>query len=128
MQGIPKDHIFAVPLDKSNDKMKLFDSTHSQDGYNMFDMPMILAALFSLFGLIYGFLLSLGPILWALIGTGSGFFIGLAIKLIFTKAKLKSKKKAQVVLIIQCENEQSKIVQDTLLRFSFLSVGVLGHA
>ncbi len=127
MSGIPKENIFAVPLDKSSSKLMLFDSSHSQDSQNMLDLPMILAAIFSLFGLIYGFLWPLGPVLWALIGTGAGFGIGLAIKFIYAKKKLNSNKEAQVVLIIQCESEQSKIVEDTLFEFSYLKIGVLGH-
>lgn len=126
--GIPKEHIFAVPLDKSSGNTTLLDSAHSQDGYNMFDLPMILAALFSLFGLIYGFLLSLGPILWALIGTGLGFIVGFGIKLLMSKEKRQSRKNAQVVLMIQCGSEQLKTVEDTLLAYPFLKIGTLGHA
>lgn len=74
----------------------------------MFDLPMILAALFALFGLIYGFLLTWGPILWALIGTEFGFFIGLGIKLMTTKNRNKKQKSRQpeIVLIISCKDEQ----------------------
>ncbi len=124
--GIPKDHIFAVPLNKSGDQTALLDSSHTQDGYNSFDLPMILAALFSLFGLIYGFLLSLGPVLWALIGTGAGFLVGFGIKLIDTKKKQAKGKNAQVVLIIQCDSGESQTVQNTLMAYPFLKIGILG--
>ena len=127
LAGIPKDKIFAVPLDKGCSKLSLFDSTHNQDNQNTFDLPMIIAAVFSLFGLIYGFVFTLGPVLWALIGTGLGFGIGFAIKLICAKKKLKQDTKAQVVLIVQCDSNQIKSVEDTLHKFSFLKLGVLGH-
>lgn len=78
----------------------------------MFDLPMILAALFALFGLIYGFLLTWGPILWALIETEFGFFIGLGT----TKNRNKKQKSRQpeIVLIISCKDEQLQTVQETL--------------
>ncbi len=128
MKGVPRENIFAVPMDKQNEDRMLFDRMHSSDSLSMFDVPMILAALFALFGLIYGFLLEWGPILWALIGTGFGFFLGLGIKLITTKRKNKKQKGKQpeVVLIISCKDEQLQMVQDTLWAYSATGVAKVG--
>lgn len=127
MKGIPKQDILAVPMDKKADDKMLVDRTHSSDSVSMFDVPMILAALFALFGLIYGFLLEWGPILWALIGTGVGFGIGVLIKLL-TMRKRKAKqqaKQAEVVLIIACDESRLQMVQDTLWAHSALGVAKL---
>ena len=70
MQGIHKENILAIPMDKRDEDRMLFDRIHSSDSLSMIDYPMIIAALFALFGLIYGFILKWGPVLWALIGTG----------------------------------------------------------
>jgi hypothetical protein len=116
MKGIPKQSILAVPLDKRNEAKKLFDTTHYSDSYSTLDIPIILAALFSLFGAIYGFILPWGPIIWALIGTGLGFVIGFLIKLIANKRqKKKSRSKAaEVVLIISCSDKQLEFVNNVL--------------
>ncbi len=126
-KGIPKQDILAVPMDKKADDKMLVDRTHSSDSVSMFDVPMILAALFALFGLIYGFLLEWGPILWALIGTGAGFGVGVLIKL-YTMRKRKAKqqgKTAEVVLIVACDESRLQMVQDTLWAHAALGVAKL---
>jgi hypothetical protein len=93
MGGIPKKDILAVPLDKQNEGRLLLDRTHSSDNVSTMDVPIILAALFSLFGIIYGFLLQWGPIIWALIGTTVGFGLGVLLKLLSAR---KRKEKLRV--------------------------------
>lgn len=116
MKGIQKENILAVPLDKRNESEKLFDSIHSSDSYSTLDIPIILAALFSLFGVIYGFLLSWGPIIWALLGTGFGFGVGLLLKIVMTKRKKKKdlSRSAEVILIISCKDTQLEQVNNIL--------------
>ena len=64
MKGIQKDNILAVPMDKKNEERKLFDSIHHSDGKSLLDAPMILGTLVSIFGAVYGFILTWGPIIW----------------------------------------------------------------
>jgi len=127
MGGIPKEDILAVPLDKQKEGRLLFDRTHSSDGLSMIDFPIILAALFSLFGIIYGFVLHWGPIVWALIGTSFGFVLGVAIKL-FTTRMRAGKLRAElpdVVLLIACGDAQLDMVQNTLWENGALGVSRL---
>ena len=116
MKGIDKDDILAVPLDKRNENQRVFDTLHYSDKRSTLDIPIIIAALFSLFGMIYGFLLSWGPIIWALLGTGIGFGIGIIIKLLVRKHKTKKNhaKAAEVVLIISCSDQQLELVNTVL--------------
>jgi hypothetical protein len=125
--GIPKQNILAVPLDTRAPAPMLFDRMHSSDSRSLLDVPMILAALFALFGLIYGFLLVWGPVLWALIGTGVGFFIGLAFKfLVQKKRNTKAEKAAPAVMVmVCCADTQLQMVQDTLWAHSALAVAKL---
>jgi hypothetical protein len=128
MQGVPKENILAVPLDRRAEGPLLFDRLHSSDSHSLMDVPMILAALFALLGLIYGFLLAWGPILWALIGTGFGFSLGLLIKLFAIKRYgLKPPKShiPAVVVMIYCSDTQLQMVQDTLWAHSALGVAKL---
>jgi len=117
MKGIAKENILGVPMDKRGEDIKLFDTIHSSDGLSLLDLPIVLATLFCLFGSIYGFLLTWGPLLWGLIGMFVGFSLGLIIKLLTTKKydnRQKKLKSTEVVLIIECKETQVEIVKDLL--------------
>ncbi|MGW9019836.1 hypothetical protein, partial [Priestia megaterium] len=85
--GIPKEQILAVPLDKRTEERKLFDTIHKSDGISLFDLGASLAVVFSVFGASYGFIATWGPIIWGLIGTAGGFLIGFLIDLFITKRR-----------------------------------------
>ncbi len=126
-QCVPPNDILAVPLDKQDESTLIFDRLRASDRQSMMDYPIIIAAICALFGLIYGFLLHWGPVLWALIGTGVGFGIGIAIKLL-AKRRRKEKIRAQspeVVLLINCRNIKPDTVQDILWRHGALGVSRL---
>ena len=117
MKGIAKENILGVSMDKRGEEGKLFDSIHSSDGLSLFDLPIILATLFCLFGSIYGFILTWGPVLWGLIGLFVGLILGLIIKLITTKKynnRQNKLKATEVVLIIECKENQLDMVKDLL--------------
>ena len=117
MKGIAKENILGVAMDKRGEDRKLFDTIHSSDGLSLLDLPIILATLFCLFGSIYGFLLTWGPVLWGIIGMVVGFSLGLIIKLITTKKydnRQKKLKATEVVLIIECKETQVEMVKDLL--------------
>lgn len=128
-KGIPKKNIMAVPLSRTNDTSISLDIMQTYATRNMLDIPMILAALFALLGMIYGFLLTWGPVFWALIGTGLGFCIGLVLKLVLLKDKNKKQlnKAGEIVLIIQCQDNEDKMVQDTLLANSAMGIARLSQ-
>lgn len=130
MKGIAKESILAVPLDRRNEKGKVFDTLHDSDGSSSLDVAFILAALFSLFGAIYGFLLSLGPIIWALIGTGTGFGLGVVIRLITLKRQKKKPRPeaAGVVLIVSCGGAQQELVSGILWDNGAKGAGILTPA
>jgi len=127
IRGIPKQDILAVPLDKQDEDKLLFDRTHSSDGHSTLDFPIISAALFALFGIIYGFLFRWGPVLWALIGTGAGFALGLGIKLIISRKRRETLRAElpEVVLVVACDDRQLDQVKDALWKNGALGVGRL---
>ena len=117
MKGIAKENILGVSMDKRGEDRKLFDTIHSSDGLSLLDLPIILATLFCLFGSIYGFILTWGPVLWGLIGLFAGLSLGFIIKLITTKKydnRQKKSKATEVVLIIECKENQLEMVKDLL--------------
>ena len=125
MKGIAKENILGVSLDKRGEDGKLFDTIHSSDGLSLLDLPMILGTLFCFFGSIYGFILTWGPVLWGLIGLLAGLSLGFIIKLMTTKKydnRQKRLKATEVVLIIQCKENQLAMVKDLLWEHHALGV------
>jgi len=125
MKGIAKENILGVSMDKRGEDIQMFDTIHSADGLSMLDLPILLAALFSLVGSIYGFILTWGPILWGLIGMIVGFSLGLTIKLITTRKynnRQRKTKATEVVLIIECKESQLEMVHDLLWKHHALGV------
>lgn len=108
-------NILAVPLNNREEERKLFDNVHHSDGVSMISKAMILAFLFSTMGAAKGFSWEWGPIIWGLIGAGIGVIIGLGIDLVMKKVIKKKQrllrgKNSEVILIIECEDHQSKDV------------------
>jgi hypothetical protein len=126
MKGISKENILAVPLNRSSEERVLFDRMHYSDSQSMFDLTMIFATIFSLLGLIYGFLLPWGPVIWALIGTAFGAGVGILIKLLVIRKTLKKTvRQPSVVLLVACGEKQAEMVQDTLRAHFALGVSKL---
>ena len=117
MKGIAKENILGVSLDKKGEDIMLFDSIHSSDGLSLLDLPILMATVFCLFGSIYGFILTWGPVLWGIIGMVVGFSFGLIIKLIITKKfnhRQKKLRATEVVVLIECNENQAEMVKDLL--------------
>ena len=129
-KGIKKENIFAVPLDNRTEERKVFDSLHRSDGTSLVDVGMALATAFSVVGASIGFKLSWGPIYWGLISAFIGFALGFAIRL-FTELVLKKKKRAlkgkhaEIILIIDCEETQSELVENILWNHFALGVAIV---
>lgn len=123
-KGIPKEKIFAAPLDKRTEPRQLFDTIHRADGFSLFDAGAILGTCLMLLGSIYGYVLKWGPIIWGLIGAISGLIIGISIKVwIVKKGKIGIKKiSSEIVLMIRCEEHQWETVQNIL--WENLALGV----
>lgn len=129
MKGIKKENIMAVSMDKRGEGRQLFDSIHSSDGVSLFDLPAILGVVGGIFGGIYGFVLKWGPLIWGLIGISLGIVLGLGIKLITTKkysrGRQKDERGTEVVLIIECIENQMEMVKDILWSHNALGVSRL---
>jgi len=127
-RGIRKESIYAIPLDNRMEDRKLFDSVHTSDGTSLIDIGAALATAFSVVGTSIGFRLSWGPIWWGLIFAFIGFALGFAIRLITEKVIKKRKrllkgKRAEVVLIIDCREEEGELVENILWDHLALGVG-----
>lgn len=126
--GIARDRLLAVPLEKRKEKKMLFDSIHRSDGHSTLDLGAILGTCLMLLGAIYGFELAWGPILWGLIGAVSGILLGIAAKY-FIIMRLNSGKyrriASEVVVMIRCEEQQWETVEQILWDNTALGVSKL---
>ncbi|KNY27882.1 hypothetical protein [Pseudobacteroides cellulosolvens] len=128
MKGIEKENILAIPMDIRRQESKLIDTFHHSDGLSFLDLPFILGSFLTLFGGIYGFILTWGPIIWGLIGLVVGFGIGLAIKIVAAKKYSSwrtNKRVSEVVLIIECKEQQIDTIKGILLSHNAFGVRIL---
>ncbi|PKR84658.1 hypothetical protein [Heyndrickxia camelliae] len=126
-KGIPKENIFAVPLDNRKEDRKIFDSMHRSDGTTLIDIGMGLATAFAVIGASIGFKLAWGPIYWGLISAFIGFVIGFFIRLFFELVVKKRKrvlkgKHSEIILIVDCEESQAELIENIL--WSHFALGV----
>ncbi|WP_374057047.1 hypothetical protein [Rossellomorea sp. FM04394] len=117
--GINKEDIYAVPLDNRKESRKLFDTLHRSDGLSLIDIAMPLATASSVVTASIGFELKWGPIYWGLIGAIGGFVVGLVIRLFLVSLKNREKhrlkgKQSEVILIVECDEKKSQIVEKIL--------------
>jgi hypothetical protein len=117
--GVLKENIFAVPLDNRFEEKTLFDTIHHSDGVSLIDLGAALATAFAVIGASIGFILAWGPIYWGIIGASIGLVIGFGIKLFIYKVVKKRQriargKQSEVILIIECDEKDARVVQEIL--------------
>lgn len=124
--GVARNKILALPLDKRQEKGKLFDTINQSDGISLFDTAAIIGTAFMVLGVIYGYVLKWGPVIGALAGLAIGALLGFLIDIIpkkkYNKLKKVNDNTAEVVFIVNCNPDQSDTVEKIL--FSNLAIGV----
>jgi hypothetical protein len=113
--GVTKN-IFAIPIDESNETLRVFDSIHDADGFSFLDKSMALAVATGVVGTSIGFNLKWGPIIWGLIAAFIGFMIGFLWNMCIIKFTKNGKRQERkilplIILIVECEKENVKDVE-----------------
>ncbi|MGE5391296.1 MAG: hypothetical protein ACM3PE_09570 [Deltaproteobacteria bacterium] len=130
--GIKKDQILAIPLEKRGETRNIFDTIHHADGISMFDGGAILGTACMVLGVIYGFVLDWGPIIWGLLGLGAGFLVGFLLDLFFTKTRhsreRRNEQDGELFVLIHCNKEQVDKVEKALWDHLALGVSILPAA
>jgi len=130
LKGIKRERILAVPLGKKTEKAKIFDTISQSDGISLIDSALILGTVFMVLGVIYGYVLKWGPIIWGLIGLIAGAVLGFIIDIIPKKKGQNNKKKVknkttEVVILVHCDTNQVDEVENTLMSNFALGIGRL---
>ena len=128
LNNICRKRILAIPLGKKTEKRRIWDNINQSDGISLIDTATILGSVFMVFGVIYGYILKWGPILWGLIGLISGFVLGLIIDVVPKQKNKRSQKKSgnqttDVILIIQCDQFEVDTIENVLMRNFAIGIG-----
>jgi hypothetical protein len=118
--GLARENILAVPLEPQN-----VDS----NGNSFIDSAATVGTALMILGVIYGFVLRWGPIIWGLIGLLTGVAVGALLALARSRLLRNSKKlnsrTPEVVLIINCHDNHIKESEQILWHNQALGVGRL---
>ncbi|NPV89639.1 MAG: hypothetical protein HPY50_02530 [Firmicutes bacterium] len=131
-KGITRENIYAFPLKLRVKERKLFDTMSRADGISLFDGMAAWGTVFTVLGTIFGYMWAWGPVIWGLIGMAFGAAFGFFLDLFLVRSlrrendqkHLKNLKGriSEVVLIIECDQDQVKMVEHVL--WDNLAIGV----
>ncbi|WLR43147.1 hypothetical protein LC087_02770 [Bacillus carboniphilus] len=124
--GIHNDQVLVVPLHNKKARMVTFDSIHYSDGVSHVDLASVLGTVGMILGTIYGFVLSLGPIIGGTIGLASGLFLGYSISVFLMKRKVSLFNRIQgcdVIVMVSFEESKQKKVEKILLKNHAQKIG-----
>lgn len=126
-KGIASANICAIPMNSPQKNMKMFDTIHRADGMSLFDLPTVFGTIAMLFGVMWGFMWTWGPIIWGLLGLFGGGAIGFAFKYLYyrlyAQKQAKAGKVTEVVLIVACQKNNAEMVEQVLAGHLALSIG-----
>lgn len=128
-KGINKKQIVAIPLDKRNGKIRIFDTIHHSDGVSVVDLAFIFGMICMLLGVIYGYVVEWGPIFLGLVGLIGGFLFGLIVKYFYLRKNMIRKKASliEVILIVRCNENQQESIEEILWEHDALAMGIKGR-
>lgn len=116
-KGIDSHDIFVVPMKEQDDLERAPDKRYPE-GRDSVDKGFAFATGFSVITAGVGFELTLGPIIWGIIGAFAGFLFGLLISSIQLKKRGKKlfRKSAElpIILIVNCEEHIIRIIEEIL--------------
>jgi uncharacterized membrane protein len=124
-KGISKHDMIVAPLTKPNELTDDISwKTIHQSGKSHHDNAFIFATIFMLLGAIYGFVLTWGPIIWALIGIITGGLVGLFLDYLIRKKLPKNmdNNSSEVVIMIQCNQNQTEMFERILWQHQALGI------
>lgn len=126
-KGITRDKILAVPLSRLGEERQLLDTIHHADGDSLLDGACMLGTVFMLFGVMWGFFWRFGPILGGLTGFVLGGALGFTLDYIISNHIYKQDRvknlTTEVALMINCKQEELKMVEHVLWDHLATSIG-----
>lgn len=130
--GVTRDRMLVMPLKQEKHRIYQITAT-STGGNNLLDIPLAVGTASMLLGVIYGYVLYLGPVIWGLIGLTGGTLITLGIEYLIDKQSQrhgnKSRGGSEVMIMLRCQPQEEYMLENVLRAFSplgFATVDVPG--
>lgn len=123
--GIARKHMLVIPMDTEPTPPVRF-ITKARDFYTKgIEVGMACATGSAVIGTCVGFILPWGPIFVGLIAAAIGFTIAFGIYFLINKGTHRHlpKKLPEITIIVQCLEEQSILVMETMWEYRVLTVG-----
>lgn len=126
--GVNRNQIATVNMDIAPNSPDIFLSKKREHRYKAFEVGIASATVLSVVGISIGFILTLGPIFWGLFSAIVGFMIGSVIYLLINKGSDRdlSKHLPEVVVNVNCKEEQSDLVIGIMWKYNAITVGKTG--
>ena len=123
--GISRNHILVVPMDTDPTPPIQYIGKSRDRYYKGIEVGMACATASSVLGISIGFILTWGPIIWALIFAIFAFAIGFGIIQLISKDNHRHlpKKLPEITVIVQCSEVQSILIMETMWKYRVLTVG-----
>lgn len=127
--GIAGKNILAVPLDSFPQDLDQPGAAARADRFGFVDDAAALGTAGMVLGVIYGFVLSWGPIIWGLIGLLAGAAAGVGLHYLRNPRRFSPRPGENsadgVILLVQCGPEMAAAVEKILWRSYARGVGRL---
>lgn len=123
--GIIRKYILVVLMDIEPNNPTQFMSKEHDLYSKSIEVGIACGTATSVVGASIGFVLKWGPVVWCLIFAFSGFAVGFGTSL-FTKRGIRRnlpKILPEVTVIVQCHENQSIMVMETMWKYGALTVG-----
>ena len=122
---ISRKHIMVVQMDTDQKPPLQYIGKSRDRYYKGVEVAMVCATASAVVGISIGFVLTWGPIWWALISAFVGFTIGFGIYLLANKNNYRHlpKKLPEVIIIVQCLEDQSARVMEIMWKYRVLTAG-----
>lgn len=123
--GISRKYILVVPMEIDPKTPTQFYSNEHERYSKGIEVGIACATASSVVGTSVGFILALGPVFWGLTAALIGFTIGFGIYLLVKKGNPRHlpKKLPEITVIVQCSEDQSLLIKETMWRYRVLTVG-----
>ncbi|WP_284644134.1 hypothetical protein [Paenibacillus silviterrae] len=118
--GVTRQNIMVLPLNQDEWRVNRISAT-STGGSNILDIPLAIGTATMLLGVIYGYVLYLGPVLWGLFGLVGGTLGTLGVVSIAQRKSKKHGKKSrggsEILILLRCDPSEERMLKELIKDF-----------